>query len=338
MITSSSRFSTIAKTLISDAETAVALGERTPTILRDYRQRYRYCEPQLSELRVRDIDHRTLKSFQRALAERGLKATSVATIMSFVSRGLELAAAEGAIRTVPKIPRPSHTDAPRPAFTRSEYRTLLLTLRRIERGNPQVAWKSTLVDRELRDIVTFVVNSFFRPGDVFTLKHKHVEVIDRSEGETYLRLNPPASKGHANPIVSMPVAVPIYRRLLARQTARGYGEPEDYVFLPDRANRAYAKEIVRRLFQKVLKEAGLKETVHGVPHTLYSLRHTAIVFRLLNAEGLDLLTLARNCRTSVEMIDRFYASSLTAEMNFEKLHSFRRPTRFSAAALSPRAA
>ena len=41
--------------------------------------------------------------------------------------------------------------------------------------------------------------------------------------------------------------------------------------------------------------------------------------RLLNAKNIDLLTLARNCRTSVEMIQRFYASHLTAEMNVDKL-------------------
>jgi len=37
-----------------------------------------------------------------------------------------------------------------------------------------------------------------------------------------------------------------------------------------------------------------------------------------------LLTLARNARTSVEMIDKFYASRLSAEMNIALLHSKRR--------------
>ena len=56
---------------------------------------------------------------------------------------------------------------------------------------------------------------------------------------------------------------------------------------------------------------------------LYSLRHTAITFRLLFGRGIDLLTLARNARTSVEMIERFYASELSAEMNVALLHSRR---------------
>jgi hypothetical protein len=37
-----------------------------------------------------------------------------------------------------------------------------------------------------------------------------------------------------------------------------------------------------------------------------------------------LLTLARNARTSVEMIEKFYASTLSAEMNIALLHGKRR--------------
>jgi len=63
--------------------------------------------------------------------------------------------------------------------------------------------------------------------------------------------------------------------------------------------------------------------VNGEKRSLYSLRHTAITFRLLYGKGIDLLTLARNARTSVEMIERFYSSNLTAEMNIDMLQSKR---------------
>jgi hypothetical protein len=61
----------------------------------------------------------------------------------------------------------------------------------------------------------------------------------------------------------------------------------------------------------------------GQRRTLYSLRHSAITFRLPYGKNIDLLTLARNARTSAEMIDKFYASELTAEMNVDMLHSRR---------------
>ncbi len=47
------------------------------------------------------------------------------------------------------------------------------------------------------------------------------------------------------------------------------------------------------------------------------------MFRLLYGKGIDLLTLARNARTSVKMIEDFYASNLTAEMNIGLLQSRR---------------
>jgi hypothetical protein len=45
------------------------------------------------------------------------------------------------------------------------------------------------------------------------------------------------------------------------------------------------------------------------------------MFRMIHGEGIDLLTIARSARTSVEMIDRFYAKHLTAEMNIAQLQS-----------------
>jgi hypothetical protein len=50
------------------------------------------------------------------------------------------------------------------------------------------------------------------------------------------------------------------------------------------------------------------------------------MFLLLYGGRIDLLTLARNARTSVEMIDKHYASRLTGEMNIGLLQSTRRST------------
>ena len=50
-----------------------------------------------------------------------------------------------------------------------------------------------------------------------------------------------------------------------------------------------------------------------------------VSWNILEADYLlDLLTLARNARTSVEMIEKFYASTLSAEMNVAMLHNKRR--------------
>jgi hypothetical protein len=48
------------------------------------------------------------------------------------------------------------------------------------------------------------------------------------------------------------------------------------------------------------------------------------MFRLTKGDQIDLLTLARNCRTSVQMIDKFYAKPLSAEMNVDLIQSNKR--------------
>ncbi|WP_310541592.1 phage integrase SAM-like domain-containing protein [Phenylobacterium sp.] len=329
MLKSTHKFRAFADRLILDTETEVLLGNRSQTLLRDYRQRNDcYCAPFLWDLPIREIDNRKLKDFVAYLSGKGLKSTSVEAILSFVSMVLKLAADENCIQILPRIPRPRHKDCPRPAFTPGQYKTLIATCKKVEKGNPTVNFKRSVVDAELRWMITFMANAFLRPRDLFTLKHSHVEVVER-EGAKFLRLNPPASKRHNGPIITMPAAVDIYRRVTQASAKKGFGRHDDYVFLPDRADRTYAQEIASRQFGQILKIAGLKSDDKGAAFSLYSIRHYAITTRIRNSENLNLLVLARNCRTSVEMIDRFYASSLTAEMQVESLQSFRRPSRYS---------
>jgi len=131
------------------------------------------------------------------------------------------------------------------------------------------------------------------------------------------------TKGHAQPIVSMVGAIEVYESIVRRQKQQGYAKPDDYVFQPQNSNRDYAMQQLYRQFDHLLKITNLKKDALGESRTLYSLRHTAIMFRLTESQGLDLLSLARNARTSVEMIDRFYAKHLTAEMNVDLIQSSR---------------
>jgi hypothetical protein len=58
---------------------------------------------------------------------------------------------------------------------------------------------------------------------------------------------------------------------------------------------------------------------------LYSLRHTALMYRALYGE-VDKLVLARNAGTSIDQLEKFYLSHITAGMKRESLHS-RKPVR-----------
>ena len=72
--------------------------------------------------------------------------------------------------------------------------------------------------------------------------------------------------------------------------------------------RAYTSEIAELDEMGVCVIPGIAFDREGNRRTLYSLRHSYISFRLL--EGADIYQIAKNCRTSVEMIEKHYAVHL----------------------------
>jgi len=140
---------------------------------------------------------------------------------------------------------------------------------------------------------------------------------------TYLRLTLPETKAHDAPIVTLRPAVRLYERMRRLQQQAGLGREDDFLFFPGESDRSYALAVLGWLFRRLLEDLGLRDGPHGHPRTLYSLRHTAITLRLLYGSGIDMLTLARNARTSVDMIERHYASTLTGERNIGMLQSKR---------------
>jgi hypothetical protein len=76
---------------------------------------------------------------------------------------------------------------------------------------------------------------------------------------------------------------------------------------PHPSDRLFPKN-QRELLNTILKEEDLKVDRDGNQRTAYSLGHTYICFRLM--EGADIYQVAKNCRTSVEMIETYYASHL----------------------------
>ena len=70
--------------------------------------------------------------------------------------------------------------------------------------------------------------------------------------------------------------------------------------------REQALVLMQRQFSVILADTKLERGPNNESRSLCSLRHTCIMYRLLYGAGMDLLTLARNARTSVEMIGFTY--------------------------------
>ena len=99
------------------------------------------------------------------------------------------------------------------------------------------------------------------------------------------------------------------------------------MFMPEygEKSRGHAPKMLQYQFDALLDLLDMKNSPQGEPRTIYSLRHSSIMFRLLYGASIDTLKLARNARTSPEMIDRFYAAPLMGEMAIAELQSKRRP-------------
>jgi integrase len=141
---------------------------------------------------------------------------------------------------------------------------------------------------------------------------------------TYLRLNLPESKKHDKPIVTMQGAVFVYDKLREYHQKNDQAAPTDFLFFPTLRDRTHLLLYLGWQFMFIQRLTKMERNVaNGMKRTIYSLRHTAITFRLLYGGNIDLLTLARNARTSVEMVEKFYSSNLTAEMNIGLLQGKR---------------
>lgn len=314
-------FRRFANDVIAADERRIARGEKNPRLADDQRRILRcHCDEPLGGLDVRRIKTSALEEFVEELRDKDLSSATIKMILVLVSKTLQAAARAGAIDHVPLMPKVSLKQKVRGWFSLKEYQELLKACKRHEDAETKVYGYT--ITNELRRFCTFSVNTFLRPSDAKQLRHRHIEIVRTSETQ-YLRISTDFSKTVNAPVVSMPNAVPIYETLLKAGKAAGYGNPDDFVFMPKYKNRTFAIRNLGRQLRVVLRSAGLYESSSGDVRTLYSLRHSAIMFRLIKGKDMCLLTLARNARTSVEMIDRFYAKHLTAEMNVDVLQSMR---------------
>jgi integrase len=283
--------------------------------------------PEFRTMELGNISFATLQDFVDKIGP-DLAPSSIQRHLGIVHKVMEYALRRQLLLALPNFPTIKKKDEPRGWFPVSEYQALITKANDLvgtsvkvqtTKAGPPRALKFTA---DLPKMVQFMVNSFIRPTDLKNMQHKHVEIV-RSE-HTFLRLSLPKSKSKDAPIVTMEEAVTVYEQLKSFYAIEGLAGEDDYVFMPQYPNRDTALRELQHQFNYLLDILDLKTGPQGEPRTIYSLRHTCITFRLLHGEKMDLLTLARNARTSVEMIDRFYASKLNGEQNIDMIQSDRR--------------
>lgn len=170
---------------------------------------------------------------------------------------------------------------------------------------------------QVHDYVLFLANTGLRPDEAKNLQHRDVAiVVDHATGERILEIEVRGKRG-VGYCKSMPGAVRPYERLrnrlkpLSKQEKGEATTAEQIVSDEDRKpgplDSVFPGNHIK-LFNGVLTRTKLKLDRDSNRRTAYSLRHTYICMRLM--EGADIYQIAKNCRTSVEMIEKFYASHI----------------------------
>ena len=254
-----------------------------------------------------------------------------------VRQVLKTAIRHGWLAHLPDLSPPYRTQGKvvhRPWFSPAEYKQLYEATR--EYAKEPLQKKFTWNAEQVHDYVLFLANTGLRPDEAKNLQHRDVSIVeDESTGKRILEIEVRGKRGIGF-CKSMPNAVKPYKRLLARPLPGLYqskpvqlptGEADDApereeVRFPQPTDHVFPGNHIK-LFNGVLKRAHLKKDRDGNRRTAYSLRHTYICMRLM--EGADIYQVAKNCRTSVEMIEKFYAAHIKNTLDAAAINVRRPP-------------
>lgn len=191
----------------------------------------------------------------------------------------------------------------RPWFTPKEYKQFYEATRRNAASPKKIQFK--WYAEQLHDYVLLMANTGLRPDEALQLQFQDVEIVDDDlTNETILEIEVRGKRG-VGFCKSMPGAVRPFIRLRDRMKhKKSKGDADEY---PGPTDILFPSNY-KKMLNGILNDEKLKFDRDGKARTSYSLRHSYICFRLL--EGADIYQVAKNCRTSVEMIEKHYAAHL----------------------------
>jgi len=293
-------FKKAADTFVAEYETLTA-GQRSPRYVESQKDRLRlYLLPFFGRRLLAEINPGLVQEYrvERYKNGRNGKPPSRSTMHQEIvalRQVLKCACRHGWLEYLPDISAPykmSPKIVHRGWFSPEEYKTLYEATRRRAQSpkKKRFRWEC----EQLHDFVLFMANTGLRPDEAKPLEYRDVRIVkDEATAETILEIEVRGKRGIGF-CKSMTGAVLPFKRLKKRNNP----QPTDKLF-PNNS---------RGLLNTILEEEGLKVDRDGNQRTAYSLRHTYVCFRLM--EGADIYQVAKNCRTSVEMIEKYYASHL----------------------------
>lgn len=312
---------------------AITRGQRNPKYVQSYRDKLRlYLLPFFGEKILSEITPGLVQEYRIYRAENPhvrpgqdpetVTAPARSTIHQEIvalRQVLKAAQRHGWLQFIPDLSPPYRTSGKighRAWFSPVEYRQLYEATRRRAQDPRGKQWAG---EREqLHDYVLFMANTGLRPDEASRLEFRDVAIVtDEATGERILEIEVRGKRG-VGYCKSTSGAVRPFLRLKKRNDP----QPTDRLFPKGH----------RGQFNRILDMENLKFDRDGNRRTAYSLRHTYICLRLM--EGADVYQIAKNCRTSVEMIEKHYAVHLKNTLDAAAIN-IRKPKKTKAAEKRP---
>jgi len=315
----------------------ITQGQRNPDYVEGHWRRLRlYLVPffgqmGLSEITPGVVQEYRIQRIQKAIEERG-KAPARGTMHQEIvtlRQTLKTAVRHGWLDYLPDLSEP-YRKAPkishRAWFSPEEYKKLYTATRKCAKNPKRERYRWNC--EQLHDFVLFMANTGLRPDEVNRLQFRDVEIVDdEGLGETILVIEVRGKRGVGFCKSTSGAVVPVKGLKSRPRPPWAWPDPDDENSLdgrhaqagdPDEWPLPDPTELVfpkthRSIFNRILEEQDLRFDREGRRRTAYSLRHTYICLRLM--EGADIYQIAKNCRTSVEMIEKHYAAHLKTTLD-----------------------
>lgn len=300
-VASGPTFAEAAEKFIAEYE-AITQGERNEEWTRNHFMRLRvHLIPHFGDIPVKQINAGLVQEYRIARNTNGYKGRipSRSTMHhETVTLRLVLKTAHryGWIDAVPDISAPYKTSGKvkhRAWFSPEEYKMFYEASRQRAKNPPLKRHRAVWED--LHDYILFMANTGLRPDEASRLEYRDVTIVDDEDTNEHILEIEVRGKRGVGYCKSMAGAILPFQRMQKRHPE---AKPTDKIFGKTRND----------LINQILNDCGLKHDRDGNVRTAYSLRHTYICLRLI--EGADIYQIAKNCRTSVEMIEQFYASHI----------------------------
>lgn len=281
-------------------------GTRNATYVEGNKRRLRlYLEPFFGELGLTEVtsgkiqEYRIMRQQNTPTGKPPAKNTTHQEIVT-LRQVLKTAIRHNWSTHLPDMSAPYKTNekiSHRAWFSAEEYKKLYTATR--DRAAKYKGKRFQWEAEQLHDYVLFMANTGLRPDEANRLQYRDVEIVEDDETDETILVIEVRGKRGVGYCKSTTGAVVPFERLLKRNQPK----PDDPIFTNNHMG----------MFNNILNDLGLKFDREGNRRTSYSLRHTYVCLRLM--EGADIYQIAKNCRTSVEMIEKYYASHIQTSIS-----------------------